>query len=705
MAQIETFEGLPIVDTGGRSLISALDAKKISFPNDGADFGNSGDQLRSLGNGGVEWAAPGMPTYEQTEQAISDWLGEHPEATTTVQDGSITDAKLSDTLKDALVWDNELNSNLLVFTHAPQYIQWDWGTGNCFVLKTKSNKVVLFDLGEVATHDSIIQTMTDMGIDHIDYVIISHYHSDHVNEFQPISEFSDHFDMSNTVFYLQKDSALPVFKAYGERFRALISDYEQIFPNNGDVLRLDDDDITISFYNCSDVDVQHYDTIADETKDWSYNYYSMINYIETDGVCIFITADLDPTAQAWSYDCGYIKKVDVMQVPHHGIDNYCNYNFINATAPKYAVIPGACELPNKSGGVATYLSALECRIYNSGIETVAVAFDKNELHIQDYNLVTDKFNRNSLELHIQSSSTENFCDGSTLHPFKTINQALRFAYRYKDARVDLVFDESYDNPDETVIINKFPNVCYINKNNANVRIRELIVEFSDFAIGKIELYNTGDSSLNIKNSNGFINTLILNGDTTGATVWTGRGMFVSSSVIQFGSVEINNKISAMQLENSYIRIDSLKGSGNTYAFIDNFGSDVFINKKCLNDKLDASSIFNYQRLYYRQCENKNLHLLEFTEVIEENNDLNTKVYCGTYCALRDGIVSTIVNKPNSSMNRQFYLIVDVAGKNGNNYLLRQTLLPIDASQSNSNYMYIRTSYNTGSTWSNWYNLG
>lgn len=101
---IKTFEGLPIVDQGGRDLISALDAKKISFPNDGADFGNSGDQLRSLGDGGVEWAAPGMPTYEQTEQAISDWLNEHPEATTTVTDGAITDAKLNDALKRELVY-------------------------------------------------------------------------------------------------------------------------------------------------------------------------------------------------------------------------------------------------------------------------------------------------------------------------------------------------------------------------------------------------------------------------------------------------------------------------------------------------------------------------------------------------------------------------------------------------------------------------
>lgn len=120
---IETFENLPIVDTGGRSLIAQLrndmveqDAKKISFPNDGADFGNSGDQLRSLGDGGVEWAAPGMPTYEQTEQAISDWLDAHPEATTTVADGAITDAKLNDALKRGLVYGFETVADMKAAT-------------------------------------------------------------------------------------------------------------------------------------------------------------------------------------------------------------------------------------------------------------------------------------------------------------------------------------------------------------------------------------------------------------------------------------------------------------------------------------------------------------------------------------------------------------------------------------------------------------
>ena len=54
------------------------------------------------------------------EQAVTDWLNDHPEATTTVEDGSITEAKLAadvlaelgeiDSLKEAIVQlDGEVN--------------------------------------------------------------------------------------------------------------------------------------------------------------------------------------------------------------------------------------------------------------------------------------------------------------------------------------------------------------------------------------------------------------------------------------------------------------------------------------------------------------------------------------------------------------------------------------------------------------------
>lgn len=56
--------------------------------------GTNGQLLRTKGNGTTEWVDVGLPTDEQTAQAVSDWLDAHPEATTTVEDGAITFPKM-----------------------------------------------------------------------------------------------------------------------------------------------------------------------------------------------------------------------------------------------------------------------------------------------------------------------------------------------------------------------------------------------------------------------------------------------------------------------------------------------------------------------------------------------------------------------------------------------------------------------------------
>lgn len=82
--------------------ISHLGTHKVAQPLDGNNqptYGTEGQSLRTKGDGTTEWADVGLPTDAQTAQAVSDWLDDHPEATTTVQDGSLTEAKFTDALK------------------------------------------------------------------------------------------------------------------------------------------------------------------------------------------------------------------------------------------------------------------------------------------------------------------------------------------------------------------------------------------------------------------------------------------------------------------------------------------------------------------------------------------------------------------------------------------------------------------------------
>ena len=77
-----------MVQLNGKILSNKLKqtlSDKISKPST-----SDNDKIPRAKDGDVEWVEVGQPTDEQTESAVNNWLNQHPEATTTVQDGSLT---------------------------------------------------------------------------------------------------------------------------------------------------------------------------------------------------------------------------------------------------------------------------------------------------------------------------------------------------------------------------------------------------------------------------------------------------------------------------------------------------------------------------------------------------------------------------------------------------------------------------------------
>lgn len=95
--------------TGMSERCNLLSNGKINYPvSPKSKYGTSGQVLRTLGDEATEWVDVGLPTDEQTSVAVEKWLDDHPEATTTVQDGAITDAKLSFALTKKVARGNTL---------------------------------------------------------------------------------------------------------------------------------------------------------------------------------------------------------------------------------------------------------------------------------------------------------------------------------------------------------------------------------------------------------------------------------------------------------------------------------------------------------------------------------------------------------------------------------------------------------------------
>jgi hypothetical protein len=77
---------------------------------------------KTVVNGKVtEWEYIDLADPEVVTQAIDDWLDDHPEATTTVEDGAITEAKLNDSLKADLAWQTDVDG-LMSAIKRPEFI-------------------------------------------------------------------------------------------------------------------------------------------------------------------------------------------------------------------------------------------------------------------------------------------------------------------------------------------------------------------------------------------------------------------------------------------------------------------------------------------------------------------------------------------------------------------------------------------------------
>lgn len=107
--------------TALETAVAAKVNKPATNPN-----GTSGQVLKTNGDGTTAWIDRALPTDAQTAVAVSAWLAAHPEATTTVQDGAITYAKLDADLK--AIADNDAVNIKIVTVSSPSTTLGDMAT-------------------------------------------------------------------------------------------------------------------------------------------------------------------------------------------------------------------------------------------------------------------------------------------------------------------------------------------------------------------------------------------------------------------------------------------------------------------------------------------------------------------------------------------------------------------------------------------------
>ena len=127
-------------------------SNKISKPENDPN-GEYGTFLMALGDGNTKWQNISVAYSDIIINAVNEWLDDHPEATTTVEDGAITPAKLN---IDLLASYNKSGNVLYMF---PSY-QLATYTQSFAVIKTP-NKTIIMDTGYDSNWDLTYEPFLD----------------------------------------------------------------------------------------------------------------------------------------------------------------------------------------------------------------------------------------------------------------------------------------------------------------------------------------------------------------------------------------------------------------------------------------------------------------------------------------------------------------------------------------------------------------
>lgn len=360
---------------------------------------------------------------ERVENLVNTWLEDHPEATTTVQDGAISPIKLNTEL-----YKSYLRTESAI--HFFPSLEEGGYSANCSLMIVK-NKCVLFDCG-ASVNWTAIKTYfdalyTDGVFVNIDYIVISHYHWDHV---QKLADILDSYPHDNCKVYLPLNPS-----GYKDGTSAVLSIRDQVLniltEQNVDFTEVSEDtDVhvledfcTITLFNSTPDDYAYY---SDET-DSVYNDYSMCSLVKTGEVYELYPADIQRQAQIRICNTRILPKVVLYSTHHHGIQNDDYIPYIDMIEPEFAVIQTNHErqLISASSSFATNYACEH--VYSLAYDKCVVVTGKDGgTVINGRELSKTGWFYNYVDYYIDNEYQGVKHTGTETEPFVSINEALMF---------------------------------------------------------------------------------------------------------------------------------------------------------------------------------------------------------------------------------------------------------------------------------------
>lgn len=194
----------------------------------------------------------------------------------------------------------------------------DVGQGDCFLVRNKKWGNILIDAGDNGYEQTVINALQKRGVKKLDYVIISHPHSDHIGG---IEEVVKSFDIGEV--YMPKVSHNTktyedTLKAIKEKGLLINEAYDgvEISLNDDDNIKFISPDSNYSFSDLNDL--------------------SCVFILNTQGKKILFTGDAGSVAEKQYMDKA--GKVDILKAAHHGGYKGNSEELIKRIRPEYVLI-------------------------------------------------------------------------------------------------------------------------------------------------------------------------------------------------------------------------------------------------------------------------------------------------------------------------------------------------------------------------------
>lgn len=183
----------------------------------------------------------------------------------------------------------------------------DIGQGDCILIK-KGFTTILIDGGLETDTDHLRGVLYKQGITSIDYLVLSHSHSDHIGGLLDIKDMT----RKSKLFYKPPNELEPVFNSLSYKEKISI------------------DQLSSYHLKWFEFDFVHYPSFDE------LNNASLVAYVTLYESTLLLTGDIEYEVEEMIIDQLY--DVDILKVPHHGSKTSSTEAFVKKASPEVAVI-------------------------------------------------------------------------------------------------------------------------------------------------------------------------------------------------------------------------------------------------------------------------------------------------------------------------------------------------------------------------------